>query len=74
MDAETHNIPSREQKKKVGIRWLGGGGLHTSRSYALILLGVVFIVSSHLYGFVTDLIACRLVNLRLSSGLLVWLL
>jgi len=43
MDAETHNIPSGEQKRKgfsVGIRWLRGRGLHTTRSrIAQIVLG-----------------------------------
>ena len=43
MDAETHNIPSGEQKRKgfsVGIRWLGGKGLHTTRSIARIFVGL----------------------------------
>jgi hypothetical protein len=54
MNAETHNISLGEQKRRgvsVGIRWLGGRALHTTRSVALIFLGVVFNVSSHLYGF-----------------------
>jgi len=51
MDAETHNIPPGEQKRKgfsVGIRWLGGRSLHTTRSIAKVFLGVVFNVSFHL--------------------------
>ena len=46
----------------MGIRWLGGRiSPHTSRSIALIFVGViVFNVSSHLYDFVMVLIACRL--------------
>jgi hypothetical protein len=35
MDAETHNIPPEEWNKRsvsVGIRWLGGRSLHTTRS------------------------------------------
>ena len=42
----------------VGIRWLGGRGLHTTRRIAQIFVGVVFNVSSHLYDLL--LIACRL--------------
>jgi hypothetical protein len=35
----------------AGIGWLGGRGLHTTRSIAQIFLGAVFNVSSHLYDF-----------------------
>jgi hypothetical protein len=45
MDTETHSIPPGEQKRKgfsVGIRWLEGGGLETTRSIAQIFVGVVF--------------------------------
>jgi hypothetical protein len=48
MDAKTH-IPSGEQKRRgfsVGIRWLGGRGLHTTRSITQIFVGLVFNVSS----------------------------
>jgi hypothetical protein len=53
MDAETHNIPPGEKKTSffVGIRWLGGRGLHTTRSIAQIFVRVVFNISSHLYDF-----------------------
>ena len=33
MDADTHDIPPGKQKRKsfsLGIRWLGGRGLHTA--------------------------------------------
>ena len=33
----------------VGIKWLGGRSLHTTRSIAQIFVGVLFDVSSHLY-------------------------
>jgi hypothetical protein len=33
----------------VGIRWLGGKSLHTTKSVAQMFLGVVFNVSSYLY-------------------------
>jgi len=54
MDAKTLNIPLGEREKKdfsVGIRCLGGRSLHTTRSTALIFVGVAFNVSSHLYDF-----------------------
>jgi hypothetical protein len=35
----------------VGIRWLGGKSLHTTRIIAQMFFGVVFNVSSHLYDF-----------------------
>jgi len=60
---ETHNIPFGVLKRidfLVGIRWLGGRGLHTTRSIALTFLGVLFNLS-HLYDFVAGLIACRLI-------------
>jgi hypothetical protein len=85
MDAETHNIPPGENVRSfsAGVRWLGGRGLHTTRSIAQIFVEVVFNVSSHLYSLVADLIACRLyvsmgavacrpVTPRLWSGFLVW--
>jgi len=54
-NAETHNIPLGEQKRRglsVGIKWFGGRALlHTTRSVALIFWGVVFNVSSHLCEF-----------------------
>jgi len=70
------------------IRRLGGRSLHNIRSIAQTFVGVdstlVFNVSSHLYEFVADLIACRLgfymsdvacrVSPRLWSGALVCLL
>jgi hypothetical protein len=50
-----HTTPHLENKNKrsfsVGIRWLGGRNLHTTRSVAQIFVGVVFSVSSHLYDF-----------------------
>ena len=54
MDAETHNISPGEQERKgfsVGIRCLGGRGLHTTRSIDQIFWGVVFNVSSRMYDF-----------------------
>ena len=63
MDADTHNVSSGEQKRRgflVGIRWLGGRGLHTTRSVAHIFLRVVVDVLSYLYVFVADLMACKL--------------
>jgi len=33
------------------IKWLGGKTLHTTRSIAQIFVGVIFIVSPHLYDF-----------------------
>ena len=54
MVAETHNIISGEQKRKgfsVGIRWLGGRGLHTTRSVAQIFVGMVSNASFHLCDF-----------------------
>jgi len=63
---------------------LGGRSLHTNRSIAQTFGGVGFNVSSRLYDFVADLIACRLnifmsavgrpVTPRLWSGFLVCLL
>jgi len=65
----------------VGIRWLGGRSLHTTRSIAQIFVEVVFSVLSHLMILVADLIACRhdfheccgTVTPSLWSGFLVWL-
>ena len=84
MDAETH-IPSGEQKRRgfsVGIRWLGGRSLHTTRSIAHIFLGSMSRLICMI--FVADLIACRLslfisvmkrpVTPRLWSGFIAWLL
>ena len=54
MDAETYNILPGEQNKRsfsVGIKWLGGRSLHTTRSIARIFVGVKLNVSSHLYDF-----------------------
>ena len=56
MDAETHNIPSRGQKRKGSserIKWLVGMGLHNTRGIvfflallqvAQIYMGIVFSV------------------------------
>jgi hypothetical protein len=60
MDAETHNIPPGEQKRRgfsVGIRWLGGVGLHTTRSIAHIFVGVCSMSCLICMVFVADLIA-----------------
>jgi hypothetical protein len=50
MDAETHYIPHPTWRIKisfsVGIRWLGGRSLHTTRSIAQIFVGVVFNIST----------------------------
>jgi len=86
---QRHNIPPGEYKKRrkfsVGVRWLGGRSLHTTRSAAHIFVGVVFNVSSHLYDFCCgsdcmkayffmSAVARRPVTPRLWSGFLVWLL
>jgi len=42
MDAETHNIPPGElvwRSFSVGIKWLGGRSLHTTRSLLLDIFG-----------------------------------
>jgi hypothetical protein len=68
----------------VGIRWLGGRDLHSTRSIAQMLVGVVFNVSSHLYYFCCGS-ACMYASIfqeccgrpatpRLWSGFLLWLL
>jgi len=50
---DTQHPTWRIQEERVfsEIRWLGGRGLHTTRSIALISLGVVFNVSSYLFDF-----------------------
>ena len=52
---QRHTISHLENKNKrsfsVGIRWLGGRSLHTTRIIAQVFVGVVFNVSSHLYDF-----------------------
>jgi hypothetical protein len=55
MDAETHNHLENKYKRgfSVGVRWLGGRSLHTTKSIALKLIGVVFNISSPF--FVADL-------------------
>ena len=83
----SQHLPGEHAEKgsSMGIRWLGGRSLHTTRSTAQIFVGVVFNVSSYLYVLVADLIAYRLnlfmsaaarrpVTPRLWSGFLVWLL
>jgi hypothetical protein len=64
MDAETHNIPPGMEKKKkrsfsVGIRWLGGRILHTTRNIAQIFGGVNSMSHLICMNFVADLLACR---------------
>ena len=65
----TTSHPENKNKRSfsVGIRWLGGRSLHTTRSTAQIFVGVVFNVSSYLYVLVADLIAYRL-NLFMSAA------
>ena len=81
---QRHNIsPGKYNKRSftVGIRWLGGRSLHTTRSIAQIFVGVVFNARVICMICVADLIACRLnfheccgLTPRLWSGFLVWLL
>jgi hypothetical protein len=56
MDAETNNIPPKENEREV-FQW-GGRSLHTTRRTAHILVEVVFNLICMI--FVVDLIACRL--------------
>jgi hypothetical protein len=66
MDATTQHTSHLENKNKrsfsVGIRWLGGKGLHTTRSIAQIFFGDCLCSMSRLICmiFVADLIACRM--------------
>jgi hypothetical protein len=60
---QRHNTPPGAYNKRsfsVGIRWLGGRSLHTTRCIALMFLGNVFNISSRLYDFVASLTACKL--------------
>jgi len=54
-DAKTHlenkNKKIREAFQWSGIRWLGGRGLHTTRSIAQKFLRVAFNVASDLNGY-----------------------
>ena len=56
MDAETHNIPPAGCRIKIreAFQWGSGGweagaSLHTTKSIAHVIVGVVFKVSSNLY-------------------------
>jgi hypothetical protein len=42
MDAETHILPGEQKRKgfSMGIRWLGGRDLHTTRGIAQMFLKV----------------------------------
>jgi len=51
---------SLKNKRGKAFQWLGGRGLHTTRSTAQIYLGIVFDASSHLTIFVANLVAYRL--------------
>jgi hypothetical protein len=66
----------------MGVRWLGGRSLHTTRSIAQIFVGDPRLICTI---FVAELTACRLtiflgvvacrpVTPRLWSGFVVWLL
>jgi hypothetical protein len=45
----TSHLESTDKRNvSVGIRWLGGRSLHTTRSIAQIFVGIVFNVLSHL--------------------------
>jgi len=59
---QKHTTSHLENKNRkilsVGCRWLGGRSLHTTKSIAQILVGIV--IMSHLYDFFAGLVACRL--------------
>jgi len=50
-DTQHPNWRTKIRSFSVGIRWLGGRSLHTTRSIAQIFVGVVFDVSPHMYDF-----------------------
>ena len=60
----TSHLENKQNNYLVGIRWLGGMGLHTTRSFAQIFVGVVFNVSSHLYDFCCGYFFMSAVKLR----------
>jgi len=56
LDAETTSyLENKKRSFSVGIGWLRGRSLRTTRNIAQIFLGVVFNVSSHLLNFVVEI-------------------